>query len=255
MIVGAVGAVGAVGFAAVKGTRFMVREAVALAASGPVGDREFCLVDAATHQVLRTIAHPRLLAVTATWDGHRLGLALPGCAAVVAEPEQAASVSGEYWGRPEEMRLVEGPWAAALGEYLGCTVALARVARPGAVVFGASVSLVTTSSLRALEERFGGPVDPRRFRATLVLDTDAAPPFAEDDWVGHRVAVGDAEVEVRGPITRCGVIDLDPDSGVRDLSLLGALRDWRRPAFGVDAVVTRPGLIAPGVPVRVALGR
>jgi uncharacterized protein len=243
--------VASVGFVSVKGTRFVVREAVELAASGPVGDREFCLVDAASGAVLRTIEHPRLLAVLATWDGRGLGLALPGRPAVVAEPELAASVVGEYWGRDAALRLVEGPWAAALREYLGREVALARIARPGAVVYGASVSIVTTSSLRALGERAGLAVDPGRFRATVVLDTRDAPAFVEDAWVGGRLTLGAAEVEVVSGVRRCGIIDLDPDTGVRGRPLLRVLTDWGHPAFGVDAVVTRPGPVAPGAPVRV----
>ena len=118
----------------------------------------------------------------------------------------------DYWGRPAALDVVEGPWADAFSRYLGYDVVLARSTQPGEIVFGASVSLVTTSSLARLAEDVG-PVDDRQFRATMTVDTDGEPPFVEDRWHGRRLRVGEAEVEVRGAIPRCAVIGLDPVSG------------------------------------------
>ena len=51
-----------VGYAAAKGTRHLARERLVLAADGVVGDRRWCFVDVAARRVLRTVAHPGLVA-------------------------------------------------------------------------------------------------------------------------------------------------------------------------------------------------
>jgi uncharacterized protein YcbX len=148
--------------------------------------------------------------------------------------------------------VVHGPWAAAYSRHLGHDVVLAQSSRPGEVVYGASVSLVTTSSVARLE-RDVGPVDDRQFRATMTVDTGDEPPFVEDRWHGRRLGLGDAEIEVRGHIPRCAVIGLDPFSGRKRADVLRSLGGYRlvtgEVVFGVDAVVTRPGRVDVGAAV------
>jgi uncharacterized protein YcbX len=103
---------------------------------------------------------------------------------------------------------------------------------------------VTSSSLRWLEERAGEAVDAVRFRSTFVID-GAEDGRIEDSWVGRELQVGEARLEVVSRIPRCAVIDLDPETGQRDRSLLKAL-DGPELAFGVDAVVVTPGLVRVG---------
>ena len=108
------------------------------------------------------------------------------------------------------------------------------------------MSVVTSASLARLAEVVGSPVDGARFRATVELDVDDLPPFVEETWVGRRLRLGTAEVEVRGPIPRCAVVNLDPATGTPDLRALQSLpeaRGDREVFFGVDAVVTVPGRV------------
>jgi uncharacterized protein len=169
---------------------------------------------------------------------------------VAGEPVTTGeTVKVDYWGRLAALDVVEGPWAAAFSRHLGYDVVLTRSTRPGEIVYGGSVSLVTTSSLARVAQDVG-PVDERQFRATLTLDTDGEGPFVEDGWHGRRLSVGDAEVEVRGAIPRCAVIGLDPVSGRRRSDVLRSLAGYRlvsgEVVFGVDAVVTRPGRVEVG---------
>ncbi|HET7723920.1 MAG TPA: MOSC domain-containing protein [Propionibacteriaceae bacterium] len=235
------------GFASLKGTRHLSRSYVDLAWDGPVGDRVFCLVDPARGRVVRTVENPSLMQTRAAWDGGVLTVTLPG-----ATVEGVPAASGErspldYWGRRASLEIVDGPWAAAYSAHLGYPVVLARAAA-GEVVYGASVSLVTTGSLDELSRRLGAPVLDAQFRATFTVDTDA--PHVEDAWIGRRLALGAAEVEVRSAIARCPVIDLDPDMGGPRVEALRALAGYRREGtevlFGVDAVVTRPGRVQVG---------
>jgi uncharacterized protein YcbX len=143
--------------------------------------------------------------------------------------------------------VVGGPWAEAYSRHLRRDVALARSGGPGEIVYGAPVSLVTTSSLRRVAAATGGAVDGARFRATFTVDTDGLAAHVEDSWVGRRLRIGEAEVEVRSVIARCAVVDLDPGTGERRGDVLGALAGYRRAGgditFGVDAVVAEPGRV------------
>jgi uncharacterized protein YcbX len=235
-----------IGLTPMKGARHLPLDSVELDASGPVGDRVFCLVDPTRRRVLRTVEDPLLMQVVARWDGEELAMELPG-ATVTGRPVSTGEVLHlDYWGRDAAVRVVAGPWAAACSRHVGRDVVLARVSRPGEVVYGAAVSLVTTSSLVVLAERLGEPVDEAGFRATFVLDTGDLAPGAELGWVGRELDVGPARVRVRGPIPRCAVIGLDPATGERSTRALQALGASGSMSFGVDAVVTRPGRVATG---------
>ncbi|MCD4524069.1 MOSC domain-containing protein [Nocardioides sp. cx-173] len=241
-----------VGFAPVKGMRHTSYDQVVLDRHGPVGDRAFCLVDVERRTVLRTVTHRALLAVVAAWDGSVLDLELPDGRRASAPPVLTGEqVTCDYWGRSVTHELTDGPHAALLTSYLGKEVRLAASPR-GGVVYGAPVSLLTTASLRELGERTGRSdlLDTAaRFRMTMVVDAGDEP-YAEDDWAGRELRVGEAVVRIRGPVGRCGVIDLDPTTGEKDGSLLKALSRYRpatdgEPWFGVDAEVVRPGAVRP----------
>lgn len=261
-----------IGLAAVKGTRHRTLPQVRLAEHGPVGDRCFAVVDPARAQVLRTVAHPSLLAVQARWDGETLEVDL-GDGPVAGRPRATGpSLVLDYWGRPVRAQVVPGPWAAAFSDHLGRHVVLVATA-PTQVVYGGSVSLVTTGSLGALAPRSrtaagddredSAPgasgvdgVDGARFRATVVVDTSGTGhdrPGAELDWVGREIAVGSALVRVTAATVRCAVVDLDPRTGRPDVRLLAALpRDGRgAPVFGVEGDVVRPGAVETGAAVTV----
>lgn len=131
---------------------------------------------------------------------------------------------------------------------------LAHHATPPGTYFDAFPLLIMTrSSLNALaagaaadgiEARF----DLRRFRPNLVLD-GAGEGFAENDWSGRRLRIGDAEVTVHAPCPRCimtthGFLDVP-----RDPRIMRALVRHNGGNLGVYGSVTRPGGIAAGDPV------
>lgn len=240
-----------IGFTPVKGGRHEAHRSVLLTEAGPRGDRTFCLVDPAADRCLRTVENPTLLRTSATWDGTRLSVLLPS-GTVAGEPAATGEVrSVDYWGRTAVVELVDGPWAAAYSAFLGREVVLA-LAPPGEVVYGGAVSLVTRGSLAALAAGVGAPVAGSRFRATFELDAPGVPPYAEEDWAGRHLQVGEAEVRVRAAVPRCAVVDMEPATGTKDAPVLKALAR-RRPAdlaFGVDADVVVAGRVDSGAAVR-----
>jgi len=243
-----------IGLTPLKGARHVDLDDVRLDLDGPVGDRVFALVDLARERVVRTVEHGTLVRTVVRWADGRLDVRFPDGALVTGSPAAGGEVAKvDYWGRTVGVELVEGPWAEAYSRYLGQDVVLARATGLGTTVYGSSVSLVTTSSAAHLSDRLGGPVEDTRFRATFTVDTSGEPPHVEDAWHGRRLRLGDVELEVRDPLARCAVVDLDPTTGERRVDVLRCLAGYRRARgeiiFGVDAVVTRPGRVAVGAEV------
>jgi uncharacterized protein YcbX len=236
-----------IGFTPLKGTRHAEQPFVDLTHDGPMGDRVFCLVDRSRGRVLRTVENPLLLRTTARWHSGVLTTALPGRTVEDVPAPTGEQIKVDYWSRLAALDVVQGPWAAAYSEHLGYDVELARSTRPGEVVYGGAVSLVTSASLERLEAEVGAPVESAQFRATVTVATRGEPAHVEDSWIGQLLRLGDAEVEVRGALPRCAVVDLDPATGERRAAVLRALAGYRRDrgeiVFGVDAVVTQPGRV------------
>jgi uncharacterized protein YcbX len=112
------------------------------------------------------------------------------------------------------------------------------------------VSIVNLASVAAIENLVGMPVHPLRFRANLYV-TDW-PAWREFDLVGQEIAIGKAaRLRIVKPIVRCAAIDVDPDTGIRDLSIPHALmRSFGHASCGVYAEVVNAGEIVHGNELR-----
>jgi uncharacterized protein len=239
-----------IGFTPVKGGRHLTHDVVDLTPDGPVGDRVFCLVDRSRGRVLRTVENPSLLQACARWDAGTLSVQLNGRTVEGRPMPSGETFTFDYWGRSARLEGCTGPWAQAYSEHLGRDVVLCRCVSAGEVVYGASVTIVTTASMSQLGERLGRKVGSERFRATFLVDTEGSPPHVEDSWVGRELRLGEATVKVRGMVPRCAVINLDPVTGEADLPVLTELAGYRlgqgEISFGVDAVVTAAGRVRSG---------
>lgn len=140
--------------------------------------------------------------------------------------------------------------ARSLADALGQEVGLARSAV--GVHDAAPVHLVTTASLAVADGWLDGEIDRRRFRANLIVETEDDRPFAEADWVGAALELGEdgPVLQVVSPTERCAVTTFDPDTLERDPRVLAALTRERENLFGVYARVRRPGWLAVGAAVR-----
>jgi len=132
---------------------------------------------------------------------------------------------------------------------------------PGTFQDVAPLTLMTTASLRAAQALHAdGDWDDRRFRSTLLLETDGDG-FLEQDWLGRRLRIGEVEIEVTAPTPRCVMVtlaqqDLPADTGVlRTLARhnrVDVLGSGRFACLGVYATVVRPGRVSTGDPVTLA---
>jgi len=247
-----------IGFTPLKGGRHVTHDLVDLTAYGPVGDRVFCLVDRSQGRVLRTVENPALLRACARWEDGVLSVDLPGHTIEGVPSPSGEMLEVDYWGRTAAVQRCTGPWAEAYSEYLGYDVVLCRSVNVGEVVYGASVTLLTTSSMRLLARRLGREVDSARFRSTFLIDTADSRSLVEDSWVGRELRVGKATVQVRGVVPRCAVVDLNPVTCQNDAAVLRELAEYRQSRgeanFGVDAVVTVPGRAQTGDQVELEKG-
>lgn len=120
------------------------------------------------------------------------------------------------------------------------------------------LSVVSTSSLQRLGElEPGHRFDPRRFRMNMIVETDT-PGFVENDWIGHGIRAGDAQLAVALPDPRCVMTTVAQGDLPRDPAILKALARHNRldvagaglfPCAGVYAVATSPGKVRVGDPV------
>ena len=245
---------------------------VDLSATGVLEDRRFYLVDEDGRLIDQLIAG-RLVQVKAHTDaaGTTLRLAFPDGKVIDGPVELGDAVETNVHGRTAVGHRVIGPWGAALEPFAGGPVHVVRCDRPGGTRIANAVSLISDGSLEQLARRLGrSSVDGRRFR--MLIEVAGAAAHEEDGWIGGRIGIGEATLEITKPDARCAITTHDPDSGLRDLDTLRGiiqyrgLRDGRKADFGVLGEVASPGRIRVGdevvvleptsarVPAAVALG-
>ena len=247
-----------ISIAPVKALGLVHPQEVELGPGGVAGDRRFWLVDGGG-RLVNNVRYGRLMQVRPEWDAEtrRLRLDFPDGSTVDGVVELGEPVDVALYGEPHPSRRVVGPWQDALSALAGTPVRL-LYSETGAVDRGARGGGVTVISRGSLE-RLGSelatsePVDGRRFR--MLFEVDGLPAHAEDDWIGARIGLGEAEIDIGGDVGRCAVTTRDPDSGTRDLDTLAALAQYRREGrfeplpFGVYGAVAKPGRVRVGDPV------
>lgn len=210
--------------------------ALGLDRHGAVGDRMHALFDVFKGAPRRVNAEtvPRLLAWRAAYRGadeaalERETLPQP----TVTAPEGAV----RRWDDPA--------LPGALAEDLGREVTLVCEPR-GQQDRPTTLHLTVGASLRAVEDAVGEAVDVRRFRSNLHLELDAEA-YAEERWLGRRLRVGDAELEIVKVCKRCAIPTRHPDTQQKWPALLRWLAAERAMTFGVIVRATAPAVVRRG---------
>ena len=105
--------------------------------------------------------------------------------------------------------------------------------------------IVNLATVRELEKAAGRPVDPLRFRPNVIID--GLKPWAEFGWPDQQITVGGVQLDVFARTSRCEAVNVDPQTGVRDMAIPAVLqRTWGHTDFGVYGTVASAGAIAPG---------
>lgn len=144
-----------------------------------------------------------------------------------------------------------------VSEQFGSEVELMRLSQ--GIFDEASVSLISTSTIRGIARELGVEMDRRRFRPNILLETKQTTPFCEDEWVGGTLVFGDEEYGAAVSVTlrdlRCMMINLDPDTAKHDATVLKAVVRMNEGNAGVYATVVRTGMITVGQSVRLVMNR
>ena len=111
------------------------------------------------------------------------------------------------------------------------------------------IAINSLASLKALSNHADAELSLHRFRGNIWLD--GAAPWDEATWVGKTLRIGDATLRVTQQITRCKATMANPQTGHRDVDVLGTLNDLGHQEFGIYAEVVTGGTVALGAPVEV----
>jgi uncharacterized protein YcbX len=248
-----------ISIAPVKSLGLVHPDEVVLEPYGVRGNRRFWLVDADGRLFNNKRGGP-MVRIKPEWDEETrvLALSFPDGERVESVVGLGERVDIDMYSHPHPSRRVHGPWEAAISEFAGrpLTLLWAEHHAVDRGYRGGTISLVSRGSLERLREEAGvdEPVDGRRFR--MLFEIDGVDAHAEDEWLGTRVQVGEATVELNGDVGRCAVTTHDPDTGVPTLDTLGVLARYRREGrnedlpFGVYGTVAVPGRVRVGDPVQ-----
>lgn len=221
----------------------MQGEALTEAAIGPtgiVGDRGWAIVDIATGLGLTGRREPDLLFAHAALVDEGVRITLPDGS--VADDDDALSA---WLGRPVTLVRASNQTVGTFEIGLAAdddadrdpTVEWYQWEGPVGTFHDSSrtqVSIIGTATV--------GAWDMRRFRPNVVLEGSG-----EDDWVGTRVRLGDAVVDVVKPIDRCVMTTRRQPGGIeRDLDVLRTINRERANNLGVGSLVVTPGLLRVG---------
>lgn len=242
-----------ISIAPVRGLGLEHPESVELGPTGVLEDRRFYLTDD-QGRLLDRLRLGRLVQVSAHTDsgGRRLRLGFPDGRVVEGDvTDLREPVETFVYNRVANGHVVDGPWAAALTEFAGRPVRLIRCDRPGGTRSKNAVSLVGDGSLAELAKWLDvSAVDARRFR--MLFEVGGLKAHEEDEWLGGRLAVGTAVLELTKPDARCAITTQHPETGVPDLDTLRTLiayrglRDGKKIDFGVLGEVAVPGRVSVG---------
>ncbi len=190
---------------------------------GAEGDRRLALIDAVTGHVA-SAKHARLwrglLKCTANADAGRVSIGLPDGTHVAADDPGVDDVLSRLTGRtvrlvrqrpegatlerPDPERLLELGLDAEDAEVGGRILEIAQATPGDSFTDEAPLHAITTATL----EHIG--VEALRYRPNLVIATPPGySPYAENDWVGREVAVGETRLRVLTATSRCVVPTLE----------------------------------------------
>jgi uncharacterized protein len=237
---------------------------------GLLGDRQFAVVDRATGKVggaknprkwgnffdFRAAYTQPPQAGAATTP---VRITLPDGTVVTSGQGDVNQVLSRAFGREvtlEEARPGDKPPAAMAEEYWPDMAGLDHrdtvtdfELPPGTFFDIAVVHLLTTATidhLRALYPQ--GRFEARRFRPNIVISTGPDDQgFAENDWIGHTMAIGDTvRLAITEPCPRCVMITLPQDDLPKDSGILRTAAQHNAVNVGVYASVLGGGTIRRG---------
>lgn len=148
----------------------------------------------------------------------------------------------------EELPLFGEALAANVGQRCGARVEMIQLKH--GIFDDASISVITSDTVREVCRLAGRDADARRFRPNIVVRSVRAVPFKEDEWVGGVLTFGDCDdaptVNVTMRDVRCAMVNIDPNNGRLAPEVLKAAVAANENNVGIYGTVTRIGRLAVG---------
>jgi uncharacterized protein len=232
--------VAALRVAPVKGLATVMRDRIHIERDGVADDRRLFLLDQ-RGSVVTLRSHPQLVQVTPDLNLQtgRLSVTLPdGTVASSALGDARDPVTARLYGKDRPGQVLPGQVADCLSAIAGEPVRVVLADRVGVGWDEGPVSILGRASADAV----GGPsLDRARYR--MLIEVDDTQSYEEDSWIGRRIEVGDARLEVLSALVRCVIITQSPTTGEQDWDGLQVLAGKRGPdlCLGVIAEVLSPG--------------
>lgn len=228
-------------------------------------DRRWMIVDR-DDQFVTQRQHPRLCLLQQFLQDDSLALSAPGLPTLVLSSQGSSYRDVSVWR--DRCRAIDcGDVAASwISEFLGqaCRIVYfpadarrevdkqyAKHREVTAFSDGFPILLIAQASLDDLNRRLAQPIEMRRFRPNLVVSGCDA--YAEDQWKILRI--GDVELHVVKPCSRCVIPSIDPATGIKQQEPTRTLLTYRRKGekiyFGQNVLVQTQGTLSLGMPVEV----
>lgn len=173
---------------------------------------------------------------------------------ILYTPQRRADAGGEalpahvLTPAGEELPLFGEALAKEIGRRFGAPVELMHL-RQG-IFDDATISVITSDTVREVCRLAGTTADARRFRPNIVVRSDRALPFDEDGWVDGILTFGESDdaaaVAATANDVRCAMVNLDPDGANSTPEVLKAAVRANQNYAGIYATVTRLGRLAVG---------
>ena len=198
-----------------------------------VGDRTCVLEDAGTREALTLEANPQLASFS------------------VRYVEDLIADEFERWSRVKapsgkEYPLTDPGWLAEAEKALGRRARTAQWPAQSP----RSILLISRPTLRLAERTYGAPLERERVRANLIIEIPEGKAFVENGWIGQKIRIGDALLEITGG--RSSIATYEPSKGEGDPSLLVGLAAVRGGFLGVAARALKGLRLRAGDPVVLA---
>jgi len=217
----------------VKGLHRIDHDTARVEPWGLAGDRRFMIINE-NGRMLTQREEPKLTQLQPSYVDGNLVVSAAGRPELCVTPAPGELVEAKVWSTPVLSSLVGATADSWLSEALDRKVRLVFLDEPtrravdpdhgqptDRVSFadGYPLLLTNSASLNVLNDWIleggsgEGPLPMSRFRPNVVIE--GAPAWAEDDWVGRRIRIGEVVFRMPKPCSRCVVPTTDQETGVR----------------------------------------
>ena len=122
----------------------------------------------------------------------------------------------------------------------------------------ASLSVIAMDTVCEISRLAGVSADVRRFRPNVVVRLSRPGAFQEDKWVGGVLTFGAGDAAAALAVTmrdeRCGMVNLDPDSGRSDPEVFKTVVRVHENMAGIYGTVIRAGRVEAGQVITLRAG-